>query len=164
MSSVIEIKSIDDFIKFKKNKRGIIYYGASWCEGCKQIDNLYARIADRYKDLIKLAHVDVDVIKFDITQVPVLTSYYNGTIISSTIGADNNKLKEFVKEAIEYGKIPKSQAPTSPEISIPKQIKRGPILTRLPDNYHNKPKAFEEIGKSKSKNETKGKRIYLEDI
>lgn len=108
MSKVIEITNLDQYETFKQaHRRGIIFYGAGWCHACKEIEPLYTRIANRYHKRIAMAHVDIDVCKLEFSKVPVFVSFRKGTQLDSMIGADNEGLKEFVKEAIAHDSHPK---------------------------------------------------------
>jgi thioredoxin-like negative regulator of GroEL len=101
MESVIELTTREEFERFKKYKRGVIFYGAKWCEGCKKLAPLYERIALKYHKYVKLAHVDIDVAKLDFSSVPVFVAYYKGQQINSLEGATVLELKAFIKAAIE---------------------------------------------------------------
>lgn len=137
MSGVIEINNFQEFEDFKKNKKGVIFYGAEWCEGCKEVEGIYSRIATRYQDHIKMAHVDVEKVNLDFTAVPVFVAYHNGKAINSILGGSVSRLKELVKDAIkvdnvEVREITKQLSPEIKEfhekaIAIPKQPKANKI-------------------------------------
>ncbi len=106
MSKVVEISNFDEYNDFKNDhSRIVIFYGAKWCKGCTELMPMYIRIANRYHNRIAMGHVDVDECKLDFEEVPVFVSMYKGNQINSIVGADNEELKRFVKEAIQY-KIP----------------------------------------------------------
>lgn len=114
-SKVIEITNNEQYERFKKShRRGIIFYGASWCKGCSQLAPLYERIANRYHGRIALAHADVEVCGLDFSKVPVFVAYRKGREINSILGADSERLREFVKGAIEFEAKKKSTHPTKP--------------------------------------------------
>lgn len=111
-SKVIEITNNEQYERFKKShRRGIIFYGASWCKGCSQLAPLYERIANRYHGRIALAHADVEVCGLDFSKVPVFVAYRKGREINSILGADSERLREFVKGAIEFEAKKKSTQP-----------------------------------------------------
>lgn len=100
-SKVVEIRTGAEYDKFKqRNKRCVVFYGAEWCHACKDIEGLYARIANRYYKRVAMAHVDIDVAQLDFTHVPVFVALRNGKQIDSMEGADRAGLKELVKKAI----------------------------------------------------------------
>lgn len=101
MSSVIDISDKSDYLEFKKHKRCIIFYGAKWCKGCREIQGLYERIANRYQKRIKMAHVDIDDAGLDFEAVPVFVTFYNGNVLNSMEGANVKGLKNLIKEVIE---------------------------------------------------------------
>lgn len=101
-SKVIEITNISDYDVFKRNhRRGIIFYGAEWCEACKEIMPLYTRIANKYYKRIAMAYADVERCKLDFSRVPVFVSFRKGVELNNMVGANKDSLKEFIKEAIE---------------------------------------------------------------
>lgn len=98
---VVEIKNLDEYETFKKKyNRSVVFYGATWCHACTEIENLYARIANRYHKRVALAHVDIDVADLSFTAVPVFVALRHGKQINSMEGADKTGLKELIKEAI----------------------------------------------------------------
>lgn len=101
MSSVVEIKNREGFEAFKKHRRCVVFYGAEWCDACKGIENLYARIATRYRKKIRMAHVDVDKLQLDFSKVPIFVTYRKGKVLNTMVGANKEGLKELVKEAIQ---------------------------------------------------------------
>jgi len=104
-SKVLSITNSKEYEAFKKtHTRGIIFYGASWCHACSEIEPLYTRIANRYHKRITLAHVDIDECKLDFERIPVFVGYYEGKELANMEGADSGGLKQLIKEIIEYKK------------------------------------------------------------
>ena len=100
-NKVIEIRTIEEYEKFKKKyNRSVVFYGAEWCHSCKEIEDLYSRIAKRYCKRVAMAHVDIDVANLDFTHVPVFVALRNGKQIDSIVGAERASLKELIKKAI----------------------------------------------------------------
>lgn len=103
MSKVVNITNINEYELFKNShKRGVILYGATWCQGCKDIEPLYTRIANRYYKRIAMAYADIDVCKLEFSRVPVLVSFHKGILLNSIVGVNRERLKEFIKNTIEY--------------------------------------------------------------
>lgn len=101
MSKVHHIKSYDAYIAFKKKyPRCVIFYGADWCDACKEVKDLYARIAKRYETKIILAYVDIDNPKLNFQRIPVFVFYRRGEEVNSIEGADKEGLKRLIREAI----------------------------------------------------------------
>lgn len=118
MSKVIEINNKEEYSSFKtEHRRGVIFYGATWCEACEEIKPLYTRIANRYFKRIAMAYVDIDVCGLDFTSVPVFVSFRKGNQLNSMEGASERELKMFIKHAIEF---------ESNSIA-PKQMEKGEI-------------------------------------
>ena len=99
-NKVIEIHNVKEYEEFKKHARGVVFYGATWCHACKDIETLYARIANRYHKRIAMAHVDIDEANLDFSEVPVFVALRHGTQIDSVEGADKKGLKLLIKNAI----------------------------------------------------------------
>lgn len=96
-----ELVSQGEYKKFiKNNDRCIIFYGASWCQACNKVDDMYRRLAARYNDRIAFAHVDVDIAKLDFSSLPVFTYVKDGNEVDSLDIGDNTMLKEFARKSI----------------------------------------------------------------
>lgn len=101
MNKVVEITTVAEYEKFKgKYGRCVVFYGAEWCSACKDIEDLYKRIANRYHKRVAMAHVDIDVAGLDFTHVPIFVALRHGKQIDSLESADRNGLKELIKKAI----------------------------------------------------------------
>ena len=102
-SKVIEITNGEEYNTFKNaHHRGIIFYGADWCDACTQIHPMYTRIANRYHKHVAMAHADITVCKLDFSRIPVFVSYYKGKELDSIEGADVEGLKQLVKGIIQH--------------------------------------------------------------
>lgn len=98
-----ELRSYDDYLTFKrKHDRCIVFYGTKWCKACTTMDDIYRRIARRYKDYVAMAHCDIDVAGIQFSAVPIFSSIYKGEEINSVRGSDVDGLKDLVKEIILY--------------------------------------------------------------
>lgn len=103
---IVEIRNIKEYEAFKNNnERGVILYGAAWCKACKDIEDLYRRIGNRYQKYVTLAHCDIDVAKLEFSAVPVFVGLYKGKQIDSIRGADKAGLKQLVKQVIEIDRV-----------------------------------------------------------
>lgn len=100
-SSVVELISTEDYRKFvSENKKGVVFYGAEWCHACKDISDLYNRIAAKYGHLIGFAHADVDAAGLDFTHVPVFIGLKDGSPVSRVDGSNKDDLRELIKGVI----------------------------------------------------------------
>jgi thioredoxin-like negative regulator of GroEL len=101
MSKVVEITTEEDFVKFvNENKRAVIFYGAVNCHACENIKPLFNSIANKYYKRIAFGYTDVEKAKLNIKFVPLLVSFRSGEEIMRKLGADNEALRDFIKESI----------------------------------------------------------------
>jgi thiol-disulfide isomerase/thioredoxin len=128
-SKVIQITNVEEYDEFKKNKRGVVFYGAEWCEACQGIKDIFTRIANRYHKRIAMAYCDINVCGLDFSRVPVFVAMHNGNQISSVEGANDDGLKELVRDTIDYdpSRIPKEPEPTDPGRLDEDEVK--PVVT-----------------------------------
>lgn len=147
-SKVVEISNIDDYQMFKERyPRGIIMYSAEWCEACKDIFPLYARIAARYHEMVAMAHVDIDVCGLDFNRVPIFVSLYQGEELDSIEGADKESLKRLIKEAILF----EPQEEDRPHYEDP------PAVSRSAEEHKSHPvKKSGKSAKRKRRNQRRG--------
>jgi len=99
-SHVIRIKDFNEYIDFKKHRRGIIFYGAKWCGACDEIKPAYLRISNHYYKRIHMAYVNIDDPKLDFSVIPVFVTFRKGKQLNSMEGADKEGLKKLIKDAI----------------------------------------------------------------
>ena len=82
-------------------------FWAEWCVPCKMVAPVLEKLADDYKDKIKVAKVDVDqegdlAAKFNIVSIPSILLFHEGEMVKQKIGAVPRKtLEEMIKEYIE---------------------------------------------------------------
>ena len=104
-SKVIKITNRDEYEAFKNDhRRGIIFYGAEWCQACQDITAMYTRVANRYHKRIAMAHADIDTCQLKFERIPVFVAYLGGEEVNSIEGADDDRLKRFVRDTIEPGR------------------------------------------------------------
>jgi thiol-disulfide isomerase/thioredoxin len=86
---------------FKSNyRKSILFFGCTNCKACDDLYPLYYRIADRYKEKVKFAYIDVDQCGLDFTTVPFFVSLVNGKILNRMIGATPDELRTFIGDCI----------------------------------------------------------------
>lgn len=102
MSKVIRITNKQEYEEFKKaHRRGVIFYGAKWCEACTEMGDIYNRIANRYHEHVALAYADIDECHLDFSVVPIFISLRKGQQLNGMEGADRRGLKQLIKEVIQ---------------------------------------------------------------
>ncbi len=101
MSKVRSIDSPEEFENVKNdNDRFVMFYGAKDCKACTNLKPLYDRIANRYSHKIALGYTDVDECKLSIAKIPLFVAYYKGEEIERILGADGERLKDFIRDTI----------------------------------------------------------------
>lgn len=143
-SKVIQITDVEEYDEFKKNKRGIIFYGAEWCDACQLIKDIYARIANRYHKRIAMAYCDINVCGLDFSRIPVFVAMHQGKQINSLEGANDDSLKMLIRETIDYDPdlIPKQPEPDDspgPLDTVPAEV--NPAASEPNQTENNKPQA-----------------------
>lgn len=102
MSKVVQIHSFKDYEEFKNtNERGVIFYSAKKCDACRDIEPLYARVANRYHKRVAMAYADVDECNLNFKVIPVFVSFFQGEPLNRMEGVSAANLKLFIKEVIE---------------------------------------------------------------
>ncbi len=82
-------------------------FWAEWCVPCKMVAPVLEKLADDYKDKIKVAKVDVDqegdlASQYNIVSIPSILLFHEGKMVKQQIGAVPRKtLEEMIKEYIE---------------------------------------------------------------
>ncbi len=82
-------------------------FWAEWCVPCKMVAPVLEKLADDYKDKIKVAKVDVDqegdlAAKFNIVSIPSILLFHEGEMVKQKIGAVPRKtLEEMIKEYVQ---------------------------------------------------------------
>jgi thioredoxin 1 len=85
----------------------IIDFWAEWCGPCKMLSPILDKIAEEYKDKIKICKVNVDsspqiAVKYSISNIPTLFFIKNGNISDQHVGLLSEKaLKEKIENFIK---------------------------------------------------------------
>ncbi len=82
-------------------------FWAEWCVPCKMVAPVLEKLADDYKDKIKVAKVDVDqegdlASQYNIVSIPSILLFHEGKMVKQQIGAVPRKtLEEMIKEYVQ---------------------------------------------------------------
>lgn len=90
-----------DYDRVIKNPKVIIFYGATYCNVCNDLKDLYQRIATRYGHLMKMAYTDVDLIGMNLNPVPQIVTYTNGEQRALLEGAVVEQFRAIIKDLLE---------------------------------------------------------------
>jgi thioredoxin-like negative regulator of GroEL len=102
MDSVIRVTNLKQYDKLLKNKRVIIFYSLKGCDACTVVEDLYNRIARRYRDKIALAYADVEECGLDFEHLPVFVFFYQGKEVDSLVGSNKEGLRDFIAKSIKH--------------------------------------------------------------
>ena len=83
----------------KSDKPVLVDFFATWCGPCKMTAPHVARLADAYKDSVKVCKLDVDEApdvaqRFGISSIPTILVFKNGEVINTHIGSAGYPLLE----------------------------------------------------------------------
>jgi thioredoxin 1 len=84
----------------------LVDFSAQWCAPCRMIVPILEQIAEELQGRALVAKVDIDEAedtakKFNITSVPTLILFKDGSEINRTVGLkDEESLREFVSEVL----------------------------------------------------------------
>lgn len=74
-------------------KKGIVLvdFFATWCGPCKMLAPVLSKIAEEYKDKVKVGKVNVDeendlAVKYQIASIPTLILFKDGKAVKSLVG------------------------------------------------------------------------------
>jgi len=106
MSTVVGTDQNFDQEVLKSDKPVLVDFWATWCGPCKIVKPVVEKLAEEFKDKVKVVEVDVDQNnevsgKYGIMSIPTLMFFKAGQIVSTMIGAQGEEAlrKEFQKVA-----------------------------------------------------------------
>ncbi len=79
-------------------------FWAEWCVPCKMVAPVLEKLAEDYKDKVKVAKINVDqerelASQFNIISIPTILIFQDGKVVKQQIGAvPRTTLEELVKE------------------------------------------------------------------
>lgn len=85
----------------------IVDFWATWCVPCKAIEPVVEKLAEEYKEKIKVVRINVDnsqktPAKFGIRGIPTILMFKNGRVMGQLVGAvPKRKLEELFTKALE---------------------------------------------------------------
>ena len=85
------------------DRKVIVDFWATWCNPCKMMHPILDQLDEECGDVIKIGKVNVDedaelATKFGVRSIPTFIVFYNGQIVSSTVGVQTiEKLKEMLE-------------------------------------------------------------------
>ncbi|KAH8594394.1 thiol-disulfide exchange intermediate [Bisporella sp. PMI_857] len=129
---VLEIRSLSEFNKLKKNPLLVIDFYATWCGPCKAISPMFEKLAKQHEGSksIIFAKVDVDKARdvsqeLGITAMPTFKFFRNGQEVDQVRGADPNGL---TKKIGTYTEAALKEAPATTTVADAKSA--GPASLR----------------------------------
>ena len=101
-----EIKGDKCFEKLDLKEYVLIYFGASWCEPCKEASPQFEELATKYpNDKIRFFKVSMEeeenqefIQSNQVQNIPTFILYKDRNFIDRIIGGDFNKIKQLIKE------------------------------------------------------------------
>ncbi len=99
--NVLNLNNFKDKIN-NTDKIVLIDFYADWCGPCKMLAPVIKEISEKYKDKIKVCKVNVDnnqelAVKYNITNIPTLLFFKNGSLVNSSIGfVSKSELEEII--------------------------------------------------------------------
>jgi thioredoxin 1 len=83
----------------KNNEKVVVDFWASWCMPCKMVAPIFEKIAEKYKNEIIFAKLNVDenpdiASEFGIMSIPTFILFKNGEVVGKMVGAMPEKVLE----------------------------------------------------------------------
>ena len=83
----------------KNNEKVVVDFWASWCMPCKMVAPIFEKIAEKYKNEIIFAKLNVDenpdiASEFGIMSIPTFLVFKNGEVAGKIVGAMPEKILE----------------------------------------------------------------------
>ncbi|KAL7057856.1 hypothetical protein AAHC03_016473 [Spirometra sp. Aus1] len=103
--TVAKITSAEEFKEKIATGALLVDFYATWCGPCKLLAPKLDKLAGDTKDVVFLK-VDVDECEelaqsYEITAMPTIIGFKNGTVLDKVVGANEEKIKELVKKLTE---------------------------------------------------------------
>ncbi len=115
MKYMIEIGTDSNFeeLVLKSDRLVLVDFWAEWCQPCLYLSPIIEKIAEEYKDEIKVVKMNVDYTfiipqKYGISSIPTILFFKNGEVVDKIIGAVPkelivSKIKKHLKGGGEMG-------------------------------------------------------------
>lgn len=105
LSSLDQIATAIDNAK-AANKLLLLKFGAKWCKPCKMIAPVTQRLVENNSSTLQGFEVDVDEVKealiqFNVSSLPTFLLIFNGNVVSTWTGADNQALEDHIYPEID---------------------------------------------------------------
>ncbi|BHF76737.1 thioredoxin trx1 [Sparganum proliferum] len=103
--TVAKITSAEEFKEKIATGALLVDFYATWCGPCKALAPKLDKLAEDTKDVVFLK-VDVDECEelaqsYEITAMPTIIGFKNGTVLDKVVGANEEKIKELLKKLTE---------------------------------------------------------------
>ncbi|TMW47991.1 hypothetical protein DOY81_006930 [Sarcophaga bullata] len=94
----------EQYVKSTENKYILVYFFATWCAPCKQLNVVFNELAEKYQDRLIVLKLNIDdleeiAIEYDVTVMPSFTIVKEGKKLEHFFG---NKLEQVDKLAEKY--------------------------------------------------------------
>src|SRR5690554_244307 len=97
--AITELHSMEEENRFlQEHSSVVIFFGSRLCGHCQQMQPVYAKLANEFP-AVSFAHVETTEVKVEgIEGVPTFAGYRRGTYIGKIVGADQEGVRELIKE------------------------------------------------------------------